>query len=559
MLARTLGLPEAELTQTEGLAKPAVQPWWPLRADLLSAPVNELPMERATIEEEDTSLQILGQGETALDADLQDLSGVDNTDLPAQPAQADREPSAQPAVEAFQVEAEKAELERAPQARPARAKETQPPTRSGLAQPVRARVTEFRDGTAPPSPSSFTEENEAQRGEDVSDKDIRESLPAAQSARELSTMDEYSMPPTASKEQHAAQTAAELFAPRDTDRSPQAWLARLNKQAQRERQQETRSASTSASLVPRAAQARQSGRRKASSHPSSVVRNARHAEPAAQSARMFLKPLLGIDPASVPVYRDAQAEEEAARERADALSDGETIAMAPEHSAQTPETLGLLAHELTHVARSQNPRFVPPIVRVESSALAPSWETSDEEALALQVERQTRQVARSAQAPVIASVGVTGAVHSPGESAHSEHISSAPDPARPIWGSLPAPWEPLPDWLAPSPPAQIESPQPEMEFSTASGNAAMPVAPSLSAPITFAPGESRSERTFTSAFRRAGLERSSEAPGEGTESLESAASSPAAAHAPEPDLDALARQVYDLLKRRLSVEQRREL
>lgn len=62
-----------------------------------------------------------------------------------------------------------------------------------------------------------------------------------------------------------------------------------------------------------------------------------------------------------------------------------------------------------------------------------------------------------------------------------------------------------------------------------------------------------------SGKRRAGVERGVEEPGSGETSPPQDNQPTSEQRAPEPDLDALARQVYSLLRRRLSVEQRREM
>ena len=102
------------------------------------------------------------------------------------------------------------------------------------------------------------------------------------------------------------------------------------------------------------------------------------------------------------------------------------------------------------------------------------------------------------------------------------------------WGGLPAPWEPLPGWLAS--PAPDTSPMP-------ANVTPLPVAVPALAPVAPLPQLAEQGR---------------ESDGD------SAASGPAPApphdaQAPapaEPDLDALARQVYALLKRRLALERR---
>ena len=78
--------------------------------------------------------------------------------------------------------------------------------------------------------------------------------------------------------------------------------------------------------------------------------------------------MTGVDPASVRIYRGPLAERVTATQNADALTDGGAIALGAGHATDTPETLGLLAHELTHVAQRRTPRFVPPIAQVANTA-----------------------------------------------------------------------------------------------------------------------------------------------------------------------------------------------
>jgi hypothetical protein len=106
------------------------------------------------------------------------------------------------------------------------------------------------------------------------------------------------------------------------------------------------------------------------------------------------------------------------------------------------------------------------------------------------------------------------------------------------WGSLPAPWEPLPDWVHTSiaePPAPVE---------TFASESSVPTTESV-APAA-AP-----------AVQRAPIERSLDTD-----------EAPAASDTPPPtdsekeddeevDLDRLARQVYTILKQRIATERRR--
>src|SRR2546430_15639826 len=76
-----------------------------------------------------------------------------------------------------------------------------------------------------------------------------------------------------------------------------------------------------------------------------IARDTSEARPAStplsQRARRFLQPLVGIDPASVHVHRDAIAEHLADVYQADAITVGDDVAIAAGHPDDTPETLGL--------------------------------------------------------------------------------------------------------------------------------------------------------------------------------------------------------------------------
>lgn len=221
---------------------------------------------------------------------------------------------------------------------------------------------------------------------------------------------------------------------------------------------------------------------------------------------------------------------------------GDDVALAPGEGDETAEGLGLLAHELTHVARQRDPTAVPPIARPSEQRPglrpAPPGPATGEEALARAVEAQTIQAARMRFAPPVApprtGVSMTPPVQAP---EHTRAVTPAEDapvaPERARWGNLPAPWEPLPDWLAP-PRSAVEAPPLPVV-------AVAPAPPALTAPPQ--PG--------VPAVRAAETARTLPA----VQQPETTA--PAQEPSPAPDLDELARQVYAVLKRRLAAERRR--
>jgi hypothetical protein len=241
--------------------------------------------------------------------------------------------------------------------------------------------------------------------------------------------------------------------------------------------------------------------------------------------------LVGIDPAEVTIARDAQAAEVTNRLGVEGLSAGDRIALGPGHGdEQRPETLGLLAHELTHAAARRGVRFVPPMAATPPAA--------NEEQQARAVEAQALQLARQ-------SFANTGTLAEP-RAATSNPPATPPPAAQSEWGGLPAPWEPLPQWVmdatsgAPAQPS-VGAAMPNM--SAGAADAAPPFAAASSATPAAAP----SAGTYAAE------------PDRGVAANESATPErPQQEQAPPaPDLDLLARQVYAMLKQRLATERRR--
>ncbi|MGC9039393.1 MAG: eCIS core domain-containing protein, partial [Roseiflexus sp.] len=279
---------------------------------------------------------------------------------------------------------------------------------------------------------------------------------------------------------------------------------------------------------------------------STALSSARFFAPSApslsESNRRFLRAAVGVDPATVRVARGPEAARVAAAYRADAVTFGDDVALAPARGDETAEGLGLLAHELTHVARRHDSTAIPPIVRPPEQRPglrpAPPGPSTDEESLARTVEAQMIQAARMRFAPPVMPAH-TGASTAPPVQA-SEQVHPAPSsadvpdaPERARWGNLPAPWEPLPDWLAPPRPAAEAPPLPVVTVA--------PAPPALTGPQQAGAPIVRTAETARAlpAVQRAET------------------TAPAQEASPAPDLDELARQVYAVLKRRLAVERRR--
>lgn len=278
----------------------------------------------------------------------------------------------------------------------------------------------------------------------------------------------------------------------------------------------------------------------------------RQAPPLPESTRRFLQPLVGVDPASVQVYRDTAADRIAASYRADAATTGDTIVVAAGHTLEEPRSLGLLAHELTHVARERDPRFVPPVLRDQPRVQQPGPQrvipaVNQEEAIAQQVEARVTQAARVVREPLtmptpearVPQPVVPGVVMPPAVPHNEEN--------QPDWDGLPAPWEPLPGWVTTPPapaamPAPMSAPQQRVP--------ALAPRPAAPAPASAAPAPAPVQ-AVAPPVRLA----------EESRPLDQPAATPATPQAAEhaaPDIDALARQVYSVLKRRLAAERRRD-
>jgi hypothetical protein len=111
------------------------------------------------------------------------------------------------------------------------------------------------------------------------------------------------------------------------------------------------------------------------------------------------------------------------------------------------------------------------------------------------------------------------------------------------WGGLPAPWEPLPEWLN-EPVTGVEAAEVQRSLTAR----AFPVAASL-VPMSAAPIASG----FQPAVHAADSARAVEAPERAAAPAEGEGQAAVA-----PDIDQLARKVYAALKRRLEADARRE-
>jgi Domain of unknown function (DUF4157) len=252
------------------------------------------------------------------------------------------------------------------------------------------------------------------------------------------------------------------------------------------------------------------------------------------ATRRFLEPLVGFDPGDVDVLRGDTATEFTRQLGADAAAVEGGVVLRDTANLESPEQLGLLAHELIHVPQQR--RFVSPKVTHASTApvvgdtAASSW-TSEEDRARLAEARVTR-LAREAplsQTP-LSEVG--------------SETSSVAD----RWQGLPAPWEPMPNlsFDAPNAPSgnNVISLVGAGTSASAWGDAAS-AAPVSSTSVT-APASSGMASTSSGAASLADEGRSLPS-AEGGES----------GGAGGGDIDGLARQVYEVLKRKLRQERSR--
>ncbi len=298
-------------------------------------------------------------------------------------------------------------------------------------------------------------------------------------------------------------------------------------------------------------------------------------EPISIGAREILEPLVGTEAGAARVHRGPAPARLLSALRADAVTVGDQIVLGEGRQEDDPKTVGLLAHELVHVARQRTPRFVPPVLagsprvplvvrptmqvpattgpRSMAAAARPASrvggpsraadpdrprssgrEWDPEESMAVEVEAAAIAAAREhRRAP-----RPRGELVRPTEPGQAGTVigtrGDGEEQRAGRWGSLPAPWEPLPDFLEGS----MESAEPA-ESTAAAGHtaeAAFPATAGVPA-VRLAP----SDRHVPEAPAHGGAE---------------AGAAPGGA---KPDLDLLARQVYTILKRRLDGERRRAM
>ncbi|WP_456832833.1 eCIS core domain-containing protein [Deinococcus sp. UYEF24] len=300
-------------------------------------------------------------------------------------------------------------------------------------------------------------------------------------------------------------------------------------------------------------------------------------DPLPLSVRARLAPVMGRELGAVRLLQNAEAAAATTAAAADALAYGDKVLLSPGQDLASPRGLGLLAHELTHVLRGRDPGYVPPVARQPALSApvtpAPGQLASarptvvrpgtvrpvqaarlDEEGLAEYVEAQVRH--RVQAAPQQAGEAPRGLV-SP---------TAAPTAESP-WGSLPAPWEPMPFWDTPVGDERGNGAAPFAASDSGSGHAA-------SSPMQASASQGSAGQTGSS-LPLGGPQRGTAAPvaqaASSTRSVDSSTPTPAPSSLgaavgsdrnksgrQAPDLDRLAQQVYGLIKRRLATETRRD-
>jgi Domain of unknown function (DUF4157) len=246
-----------------------------------------------------------------------------------------------------------------------------------------------------------------------------------------------------------------------------------------------------------------------------------------ESTRTFLAPLIGFDPSQARVFVGASASEFTSSLNADGATVATDVYLNNGFDEQSAEGLGLLAHELTHVGQNLQPDFVPPMLQ----------DVNDQQDLTGEsLETQARAV--EARVTNTASMFVPGMAL---EAAASRQTSTAPtapsNTSRNVdaWNGLPAPWEAIPN------------------LNTKTSDFVTVVNPNASDSSTSTAFTPASDAPSASVQLADADRPSSENPDN-----QQAGAAAGQAHPPAQDMDLLAQQVYEILKRKLSSERRRE-
>jgi hypothetical protein len=249
-----------------------------------------------------------------------------------------------------------------------------------------------------------------------------------------------------------------------------------------------------------------------------------------ESTSTFLAPLIGFDPSLARVFVGPRASEFTSSLNADGATVATDVYLNNGFDEQSAEGLGLLAHELTHVGQNLQPDFVPPVLQNSTDQHDFTGESLETQSRA--VEARVTNTA-SLFVPGIALEAAAGLRQT---STASTLPSANPTPNNDAWNGLPAPWEAMPNLNTnPSNFVTVIAPSSVGSSSTSTSGVA-PVADSSSSAVQLAESDRPAENPDNVPHGAAGGQ----------------------PHPPAQDMDLLAQQVYEILKRRLSSERRRE-
>ena len=311
------------------------------------------------------------------------------------------------------------------------------------------------------------------------------------------------------------------------------------------------------------------------------------------ATRRFLEPLVGFDPNEVSVYTGEDASRVTRDLRADAAAQHGAVLLPDASNLETPAQLGLLAHELIHVAQQQRSapapnatlepalespvrsalestrpfeavsrRFVPAVGSSDTRSPAPSSSAGQPDVTSqFSNPKQSSNAVWQSSAPINQGISNFTSEEDRARTAEARvtqiartaPLSSMPASAEPTnapasWNGLPAPWESLPS---------LESSPSDDGVVSLIGAGLSPQGWGGSATTTNPSGYGGSVSSSNPAGSNGSTSSSS------TSSVAQAAEigrelpAEASGAAAAPDLEQLAKQVYDVLKRRLQSDRRR--
>ncbi len=276
--------------------------------------------------------------------------------------------------------------------------------------------------------------------------------------------------------------------------------------------------------------------------------------PLSESTRQFVKPLIGIDVDAVRVHRTPETQRFLENNNADGAAVGHEIALPLQANESDPDVLGVIAHELAHVAQFSG--VTPPALATASNlGEMNSQVNSSPEVQALQVERIARNLAEERSGfdrgvPInrvfVPPMTRTATPSQPRVFTNTARADITSQPAPQLyeseWNGLPAPWEPMPIFEARVSPSTTPNSSAETTV--------MPTA-TFSAPSGFNANTTQNAVQFAESSRDSDTSSSGGSGG-------STASPGGGGQSSQPNMEALAKQVYGILKRRLQAERRRE-